>query len=178
MKTTKQYDAAVRGWRFAVLVMMAFLVVPATGASAQEENQAATTVSPWNAQCSAGSRTGELSCKVERGIFLSENRQQLAQVTLHIPADTSKPELVIQLPHGLHLPSGVQLQFDDGAPETHQVHTCDANGCYVAVQKATRMVVSMKGGKNFTIKFKNLTLNEIAVTMPLEGFTAAYKNVE
>lgn len=173
---------------FAALLITALFAGPGTGANAQEAgvretsagetSQATTQVSGWKAQCASASRSADLNCKIEQGIFLSETGQQLANVSFHVPGDTSKPELVIQLPHGLHLPSGVQLQFDDGAPENHQVHTCDANGCYVAVQKAARMVVSMKGGTNFTIKFKNLSLNEISVTMPLEGFTAAYKNAE
>ncbi len=173
MKLTRQNRVAVSGALFTALLMMA-----AAGAGAQETTEATTRVSGWKAQCSSASRSGDLKCKIEQGIFLSDTGQQLANVSFHVPGDTSKPELVIQLPHGLHLPSGVQLQFDDSAPESHQVHTCDANGCYVAVQNAARMVVSMKGGNNFTIIFKNLSLNEIKVTMPLDGFTAAYKNAE
>lgn len=160
------------------------VAVVATGAHAQDnnagnnENSTATRVSGWVAQCASQSRAAVLTCNVERGLYLAESGQQFAKLSVRVPGNTKKPEIVIQLPHGMHLPSGVMLQFDDNKAETQQVHTCDANGCYVLLKDATRMVVSMKGGTNLKLSFKNLTLDAIEAVLPLDGFTAAYASAE
>lgn len=148
------------------------------GAMAQEDTSAQTKISGWQAKCSSTSRAEELTCTVEQGIYLAETNQQLAKVVLRVPADASKAEMVVQLPHGLYLPNGLQLQFDDQKAETHQVHTCDQSGCFVLIGSAARMVVAMKGGKSLKLSFKNLTQDEIAVTMPLDGFSETYKKAE
>lgn len=154
------------------------------GASAQEETSAktetstVTRVSGWAAQCASQSRSSDLHCSVEQGLFLAESGQQFAKVSIRVPGDTHKPEMVIQLPHGIHLPSGIKIQFDDGTAETQQVQTCDSKGCYLVLKDATRTVVSMKGGKTLKLSFKNLSLDDIEAVMPLDGFSVAYKSAE
>ena len=146
--------------------------------SAQKETSAATRVSGWAAQCASQSRSSVLHCNVEQGLFLAEGGQQFAKVSIRVPGDTHKPDVIIQLPHGIHLPSGIKIQFDDGTAETQQVQTCDGKGCYVVLKDATRTVVSMKGGKTLRLSFKNLSLDDIEAVMPLDGFTAAYESAE
>lgn len=167
-----------------MIVALGLAVMGFTGAAAQDKDaaptksSAATQVSGWAAQCASQSRSGVLNCSVEQGLYLAEGGQQFAKVSIRVAGDTHKPEMVIQLPHGIHLPSGIKLQFDDGTAETQQVHTCDGKGCYVILKDATRTVVSMKGGKALKLSFKNLSLDAIEAVMPLEGFTAAYSKAE
>jgi invasion protein IalB len=156
----------------------------ASSASAQEDtgeaknNSAQTRVSGWQAQCASPSRGAALTCNVEQAIFLAEGNQQLAKVSVRVPGDTRTPEMVVQLPHGLYLPFGVQVIFDEGGALTYPIHTCDAKACYVIVETAAASVTTMKKSKLLKLAFKNLSRDEITVSIPLEGFSDSWKKVE
>lgn len=156
----------------------------ASSAGAQETtgeakaNSAQTRVSGWQAQCGSQSRSAALTCNVEQAIFLAEGNQQLAKVSVRVPGDTRTPEMVVQLPHGLYLPFGLQLIFDEGGAQTYPIHTCDAKACYVIVETAATSVTSMKKGKLLKLAFKNLNQDEITVSIPLDDFSTSWAKVE
>lgn len=158
------------------------LMAGSAGAIAQEAapdaNQTATRVTGWGVQCVSQSRTAPLMCKAEQQLLLAETNRLFVKVTVNIDGDTKKPGMVIQLPHGLHLPSGVKLQFDDNKAETQQVETCDNNACYILISDAKRIIVSMKGGKTLKVSFKNMGRDDIEAVLPLDGFTDAIKSIE
>lgn len=162
------------------------LMAGSTGALAQEgaqeaapaANQTATRVTGWGVQCVSQSRTAPLLCKAEQQLLLAETNQLFVKVTVSVTGDGKKPSMVVQLPHGLHLPSGIKLQFDDSKPETQQVETCDNNACYILISDAKRVIVSMKGGKNLKLSFKNMGRDDIEAVLPLDGFTDAIKSIE
>jgi invasion protein IalB len=170
---------ALRGALIALSVFWGSVLVGGS-AFAQEEsvNSAKTRVSGWVAQCGSAARKEAVSCNVDQSIFLADANQQLAKVSVRVPGDTRKPEMVIQLPHGLYLPSGVDLQFDDKAAAKQVVHTCDGNGCYVILSGASNMVAQMQKGTFMKLTFKNLGRDDITISIPLDGFTAAFKKVE
>lgn len=117
-------------------------------------------------------------CKAEQQLVLAETNQLFVKVTVSVNGDDKKPSMVVQLPHGLHLPSGIKLQFDDSNAETQQVETCDQNACYILISDAKRVIVSMKGGKNLKLSFKNMGRDDIEAVIPLDGFTDAIKSIE
>lgn len=160
----------------------AILLAGSVGAMAQEASsnatQTATRVTGWGVQCASQNRTSPLSCRAEQQLVLAETNQLFVKFTVSVAGDDKKPSAVIQLPQGLHLPSGVKLQFDDNKAETQQVETCESNACYIVITDAARIIVSMKGGKKLKVSFKNMGRDDIEAVLPLDGFTDAFKAIE
>jgi invasion protein IalB len=153
---------------------------PGAFAQAADENasQTATRVTGWGVQCASQNRAAPLACKAEQQMLLAETNQLFIKVTININGETKKPSMIMQLPHGLHLPSGIKIQFDDKKAETQHVETCDGTACYVYVEDAARIVVSMKGANEMKLSFKNMAHADIETSLPLKGFSDAYKAVE
>jgi invasion protein IalB len=55
-----------------------------------------------------------LLCEIEQSLFITKTGQLVASVNIKIPPDTRLPVMMIQLPVGLFLPGGVNLQIDEG----------------------------------------------------------------
>lgn len=165
-----------------VVFGVAILLAGSSAALAQEADsnatQTATRVTGWGVQCGSQSRTAPLSCKAEQQLVLAESNQLFVKVTVNVTGDDKKPSMVIQVPQGLHLPSGIKLQFDDNKAETQQVETCEGNACYIVITDAKRIIVSMKGGNKMKLSFKNMSRDDIEAVLPLDGFSDAFKAIE
>lgn len=169
---------SIKSAAFAAAVMMA----GSAGALAQEADPAssktATRITGWGVQCMSPSRSGVMNCKAEQQLLLADTNQLFVKITVSVNGESKKPSMVVQLPVGLHLPAGVKLQFDDNEAETHPVETCDGQACYVLIADAARVIVSMKGGNDLKVMFKNMNRDDIETTVPLSGFSDAFKAIE
>jgi invasion protein IalB len=166
------------------LVLLAVTAVPGI-AGAQTPVPAAEAFadqkapeSNWVTQCGAKSRLGALDCSVQQTIIKTDTGQMVAQVSVRIPADTRAAVMMVHLPLGLFLPSGVQLQVDQNKVIDLPLQTCDANGCYAGTPVAADLLAEMQKGKSLRIGFKNLTQTSIDLPMPLSGFAAAYETIK
>ena len=99
-------------------------------------------------------------------------------VTVRLPSNSHEPLLMIQVPIGLYLPAGLNLQIDENKPQPLALQTCDLKGCYAATQIDPELLGSMKAGKRLAITFQNFAKNNITVRLTFENFTEAYKKIE
>jgi invasion protein IalB len=161
------------------IVSVASFLLSGMPVLAQEANPTAQTrVSGWITQCASPGREADLNCNLEQSIFLTQNNQQLAKITLGVSGGTRVPEVLIQLPHGLYLPNGVDIQFDEETATKYNLHTCDANGCYILIEDVESAIKAMKKWKEINLNFQNLARNDIKITMPLDGFSKAFKAIQ
>jgi invasion protein IalB len=167
---------------FIALAGLAFALPTASRAqssdTAQPAAEADLPANTWTTQCSGAARTDDLDCAIEQRIVLTETGQLLVALTLRIPADTREPVLMIHVPIGVFLPSGLNVVVDDALIDTLQVQTCDLNGCYAGSSDLGALLEAMKRGSTMTIRFQDLAKQEIAVPMSLVGFAAAYSSIE
>lgn len=131
----------------------------------------------WTSQCVGASRSAPLDCSMEQRLILEGSGQFLARLMIRLPASTTVPVFLIQLPLGVSLPAGVDLNIDD-LPETKLgFQTCDKAGCYVGGTLSNSMTNAMKAGNVVTISFEDSAKRPIKLNFSLSGFTKAFEAV-
>ena len=69
------------------------------------------------------------------------------------------------------------VAIDDGKPETLQIQTCDAKGCYAGAPLTQEKLGAMSKGQKLNVVFQDLKKQKITVPVPLKGFEDAYKKL-
>ena len=118
-----------------------------------------------------------LTCKAIQTIVLPKTRQLLLSVSVSRPLEGENPALLLHLPHGLFNPAGVSVAIDDDKPETLQIQTCNAQGCYAGMAISPEKQESMLKGKKIEVIFQNLKKQSITVPVPLQGYAEVYKKL-
>jgi len=136
------------------------------------------TSTGWISRCTSEARGSAVECTIEQSAVLAKTGQLVTMVTVRVPSDTRQPLLMVHVPIGLYLPSGLMLQIDESKPEQLALQTCDLKGCYAATQISSELLTLMKEGKQLTITFQNLAKNNVAVRLTLDNFAEAYKKIE
>lgn len=136
--------------------------------------QAAPNI-PWIVNCA--SLTGQVACEAVQRLTIKKTGQLLLGITVRLPKGAKDPTMMVQLPHGMFLPSGVSLKIDENAAKTEPVQTCDAKGCYVGLAIDPNLLKTLKTGKALTVSFQNLAKKEIRIPITLSGFAEAYKKL-
>ena len=155
-------------------------IAQTTPASTAAAAEGANTSAPpgWVARCSSTSRGAPLECAIEQSAVLTKTGQLIVLINIRVPAETSAPVGVVQLPLGLNLPAGAKIQVDDGKTSELQIQTCEARGCYANLQISPDMLAALKSGKQLKISFQNLAKETISIPMPLADFAAAYEKIK
>lgn len=148
----------------------------ATAQAAPAEGNA-TPQPVWTSRCSSDSRKAALLCEVEQSLFITKTGQLVASVNVKLPPETRQPVMMIQLPVGLFLPGGVNLQIDEGKPQTLVIQTCDLKGCYAATQLSPELLGAMKSGKRLSVIFQNLNKENVNLAFVLSGFAEGYDKI-
>jgi invasion protein IalB len=154
---------------------------PPTAAAGETQPPAANhPPSPggWVAKCVSESRQSPVECSMEQTVVLTNTGQLVASVLVRVPTDTHQPVMMIQVPVGLFLPAGLNLQIDDGKPQPVPLQTCDLKGCYAGMQISPELVASLKSGKKLTMTFQNLAKNNVVVPMALDNFADTFQKIQ
>lgn len=133
--------------------------------------------SDWITRCGSGTRTGSLECAMEQSVAKNDTRQLVAMFTVRIPSDTRAAVIMIQLPLGLFLPAGLELQVDQGPTQNLPLQTCDTGGCYAGAPLSNELLQQLQAGKTLRLTFQNLSQLKLDVTMPLAGFRAGFDSI-
>jgi invasion protein IalB len=134
--------------------------------------------SGWISRCVSETRTTAVDCSVEQTAVVTQTGQLVASVAVRVPHDTRQPVMVIQVPVGLFLPAGVNIQVDEGKPLTFALQTCDLKGCYAGAPLPAETLAAMKTGKKLMVIFQNLQKENISIPLPLDNFAEAYQRIQ
>jgi invasion protein IalB len=132
----------------------------------------------WSSKCASETRQTPVECSVEQTVVVTNSGQLLASVVIRIPADTRQPVMMVQVPVGLYLPAGLNLQVDDEKPQPLALQTCDLKGCYAGAPVSPEMIKAMKDGKLFKITLQNMAKENISVPLTLANFAEAYQKIQ
>jgi invasion protein IalB len=157
----------------------------AAGAALAEDNalptlggaDAANPAPGWVSACTAPSRDGPLECRMEQRAVLKQTGQLVASVTIRVPADSRKPVLLVRVPLGLSLESGVTLDVDGAKGRSLPLQTCDAGGCYAGAPLPADFLAALQKGDKLDIIFQSLEKAPLKLVMPLVGFSDAYAKI-
>ena len=84
----------------------------------------------WAVNCKSEAKEKELECRMSQTVVLKQSGQILTNITFRIPADTKKPEIIVQLPLGVFLAAGATVQVDENPPQRINYRACDRSGCF------------------------------------------------
>jgi invasion protein IalB len=172
--------------RVAVAMLLFLYAAYSADAQVQERSKtnpaapaALTAVAPsqWVVAC-ANTQAG-LNCRVGQSVlFKQANRNIQVSVSLQRPPDTKKPNLVLQLPLGIYLPSGVTLRFGGAGAKVLSFQTCNPNGCVAEHAISQAEIASLVKGADLTLAVRALNKTSFSFKIPAEGFAAAYAKMK
>lgn len=129
--------------------------------------------SGWRVQC--GQSADGTECAAQFDVFSQQTSQVLITVFVIKPAGGGNDRLLLRMPHGLHLPSDVEIQVDSRAGATLEFTTCDANACFVDGGFNETRLRDFKAGATLHLRFETANRDNVEVPVSLTGFTAAYE---
>lgn len=131
----------------------------------------------WTSRCSSEGRKAALICEIEQSLFITKTGQLVASVNVKLPPETRQPVMMVQLPVGLFLPGGVNLQIDESKSQALVIQTCDLKGCYAATTVSPELLGAMKSGKRLSVTFQNLNKENVNLAFVLSGFAEGYDKI-
>lgn len=132
----------------------------------------------WAVNCSSDSAAGDLQCQVSQNLTEAKTGQRVLTVTVRRDSANGSLAMLLALPHGLFLPSGVSYQVDSGKKVTVAIQTSDQNGAYAAVPVAPELAKAMKSGTTMNIGMESVTRKPVTIPVSLKGFGAAVAKLE
>ena len=150
----------------------------AQGGPPSTQAEAAAPGPGWAVRCRSQAKEEELECGVSQTVVMKKSGKVVTNVTFRVPADTKKPEILIQLPLRLYLPAGATYQVDENTPQTLNFRACNRTGCYAQTPVTPEVLATLKTGKQLTIGFQNLARKPIRVSLSLNGFGDAYDKMQ
>lgn len=149
-----------------------------TSAAAAQDAGSNAQASGWAPSCVSEGRGEPARCAIEQRIVLQQGNRLLMTVKVEMPAEPRTPGLVVQMPLGLHLPSGLTLKIDQGQPLALPIQSCDPNGCYAGMAIDAPLLGGLKAGNTLHASVQSLARESIDVPIPLAGFSAAFARIE
>lgn len=160
-------------WGVVGLVMM--LTAIATETKAQ--TPAAPPSEGWTTQCVTASRGPRPDCSTVQQIFLSESRQLVSSVTVTVPGDSMRPNILFRIPIGLYIPFGLKVDLDGAEVQSYELQTCDQTGCYASSLLSDALLNGLRKSAALGLSFQNLNRETIRIPIPLAGFAKSYDRI-
>lgn len=149
---------------------------PKASAAPAKAKPAAPPKPAWGVNCvniPAG-----LDCRAVQTLRLDPTGRITLGVGVRIPADTKKPVLLFQTPHGIYLPAGLTLQIGQDAAKAVPFLTCAAAGCLAEYPISEAELGAMENGTELTVSMQDLTKKSFKMHVPTLGFAEAYGKIK
>ncbi len=126
----------------------------------------------WHVKCAAVDQ-GRLCHSYFQIVDESQN-QRVFSLAVHNPKTDEDPYARFQLPLGLYLPAGANLQIDDEEAVTIPVRTCLPRGCFALWTLEPDTLEALKAGQNMQVNVETINRRPLTIRFPLERFADAY----
>lgn len=111
-------------------------------------------------------------------ILTAENTgQHVMTVIIRTVDEGPGTSILLALPHGLYLPSGIAFQVDSGKSNSAPIQTSDAKGVYAVFPLSQAQFEAMKAGNRLKVSMQSVKRETITLAVSLLGFTAASKKI-
>jgi invasion protein IalB len=132
--------------------------------------------SQWVVGCS-NTESG-LDCRAAQNVVYQQGQRRIeVSAVLRMLSDTKKPDLLLRLPLGVKLASGVTIQFGGSEAKAIAFQSCNLNGCMAEYPITNAEIASLQKGANLTLSVRTAQDAPIKFTLPAAGFAAAYAKV-
>lgn len=132
---------------------------------------------PWQLICKKGKPRCHMAAEVRTG-----NNQVASVFTLERlqPAKSNKVQTVavLQVPLGLHIPSGVHIRVDKKLTFRANLVDCNGRGCRAAFTTSDEILTALlMGGEATVIIVDSKSRKKVALTYSLIGFTRIWEQL-
>ena len=115
---------------------------------------------------------------MEETLVMANTGQFVAAVVVRMRPDAHEPVITARIPVGLYLPAGLTMNVDDGKPQSLPLQSCDQQGCYGEAPLTASFLTALKGGKQLSLSFQNMSRNNVALPVPLANFADAFQKIQ
>jgi len=147
-----------------------------SAAFAQEANVVALKSDPsqaeWVKLCGDDPQTKKKVCFTQRN-FATETNQPVMAVAVYDPEGRDRFVRFI-MPLGFMIEPGMRARIDEGKPINGKYQICMPNGCFAEIPVTDATLKAMKAGNLMRIEVQNQLRQDVAFTLPLDGFTKAF----
>ena len=152
-------------------------VAPAPGVQAQPQDVLKATHGDWEIRCIQGTEV----CAMQQIGKTAEGQRALQVTVERLAGVTSEGQpvpaaLTVRTPLGVLIPYMVRLKVDDGNVEQIPLLRCLPDSCVARAPMMEQQVQQLKRGASATFGF--FLTDEVLVDVSLNGFTAAYNELE
>jgi len=138
-----------------------------------QQGQAAPATPKWSVVCS-NTQAG-LQCTAAQAVVLQQGGRNIrVTAAFQIDPQTKTPKLVLQLPLGVYLPTGVTVRFGDGSAKALAFQACNQNGCVAEHAITGPEIATLAKEVDLTLSLRTPDKKVLTITVPAAGFAAAY----
>jgi invasion protein IalB len=132
----------------------------------------------WVIKCEGGEGVAG-RCFAFQNIILTQSGQRLLTLAAGYLGPKGEPWILLTLPLGIYLPSGVALKVDNGRRFDAAVKICTAKGCEAGIPLDDVLLPALQAGLVARIAVLDGTARrQITVRASLKGFTAAFRTLK
>jgi invasion protein IalB len=175
----------------AIAALMLVLTVPALAQEAAEPGitpesdpaGAAVTAEyeDWVVRCQDAPEdafgAGQL-CEMYQQVSEQESQQTVLEAVIGYPQGAEQPIALFNLPLGMRLPPGIQLQVDENEPIGFPVQICLSSGCRADIALDGELIEQMRAGTEATLTIADPQGQGVRLPLSLMGFSDALDDVE
>jgi len=145
------------------------------GSSAEGPNSASFGFQSWLVRCQAGE--AKVGCGMSQTILDQRTRQSVLQLHLARAVKDEGHQLVVVLPLGVTVPSGIVIQIGD-LKRNVAFTQCLPGGCLAPIKADGALIEKMKASAEGRAIVLDRIGKQVAVPFSLKGFGPAYEKME
>jgi len=130
--------------------------------------QAPEDTGDWKAVCD------EQGCRLAQSLVAPTSQTTLLLARVF---DGETPTLILTVPLGVFLKSGLLMSIDGAAPRPIAFEICDALGCHAGLPMDDRLLTAFKRGLKAEVTFLDGTQEQVSLTLSLIGFTTGMERL-
>lgn len=160
------------GMRIALLLAAAAGLLTAGAALALETDD---TFGSWAARCSNPHGSPYSRCHIFQNLIQKQAGQRVLRISVGYGQNSGKPLIILDLPLGIWLPSGVQLVIDNQEPLRMPIQRCTQEGCRASANLDMDTLQRLRDGAVLTVIVYSAEREEVALPVKLDGFGAGFQ---
>ncbi|WP_424940723.1 invasion associated locus B family protein [Aliiroseovarius sp. S253] len=130
----------------------------------------------WQEQCISASRSAALVCRATQTVVDAQNGAPIVRSTVVTSEELDLPGhalLSVELPVGVHIPSGVTL-----GSITLALETCDTAACYANTPFSGEISDMFLAGGTQPLTFRMAPDQDVSFTLQLDGFAQSFDAIK
>lgn len=150
---------------------IALLAVATAAAAALESGD---TFQQWAVQCEAPEGSPHSRCHIYQNLIQKEIGKRVLRISVGYSQQTGESLIILDLPLGIWLPEGVQLQIDDHEPKRMPIQICLPGGCRASATLDAAMIERLREGAQLAVTVYSADREPVTIPVELAGFGPAF----